>query len=134
MEPIERFRITGEKVDRGLSSPVFFLAPKAHLRYVGGAILSFLRDDLRLTLSAQLFTTPLIFFHFHRLSLVAPLTNVLIGWTMVPLMVLGWIAAIAGYLWQLLGFLPAWGSWVLLTFVIRAVEMTAGFPLASVAW
>lgn len=93
-----------------------------------------IRDDLRITLAAQLFTTPLIFLHFHRVSLVAPLTNVLIGWTMPFIMGLGWIAAIAGYLWLPLGIIPAWAAWVLLAYVIRVVEVTAGFPLASVAW
>lgn len=125
MDPMERFHVADEKVERGLSS---------HVQYVGRAIVSFLQDDLRITLAAQLLTTPLIFFQFHRISLVAPLTNVLIGWTMPILMGLGWVAAIAGYVWLPLGILPAWGSWVLLTYVMRVVEVTAGFPLASVAW
>ncbi len=95
---------------------------------------SFIVDDLRITLAAQLLTTPLIFFQFHRISLVAPLTNVLIGWTMPILMGLGWVAAIAGYVWLPLGILPAWAAWVLLTYVIWVVEVTAGFPLASLVW
>ncbi|MBI5449487.1 ComEC/Rec2 family competence protein, partial [Candidatus Gottesmanbacteria bacterium] len=37
-------------------------------------------DNLRLTLSAQVFTIPLIFLHFHRISLISPITNLLIGW------------------------------------------------------
>jgi len=93
---------------------------------------SWIQDELRITLAAQLFTTPLIFFQFHRISLVAPLTNILIGWTMPFLMGLGWIAAIAGYLWLPLGALPAWAAWVLLTYVIRAVEITAMIPWASI--
>lgn len=92
------------------------------------------RDDLRITLAAQLLTTPLIFFYFHRLSIIAPFTNVLIGWTMPFIMGLGWVAAIGGYLWLPLGLFPAWAAWVLLTYVIRIVTVTAGFPLASVAW
>lgn len=95
---------------------------------------SFIVDDLRVTLAAQLFTTPLIFFQFHRISLIAPLTNVLIGWTMAYLMGLGWVAAILGYIWLPLGILPAWGSWLLMTYVIWVVEVTAGLPLASVVW
>ena len=97
-----------------------------------GRSTNIIESDLRVTLAAQLLTTPLIFFHFHRLSLIAPITNVLIGWTMPFLMGLGWIAAIAGYIWLPLGFLPAWGSWVLLTYVIRVVEITATIPWASI--
>ena len=91
-------------------------------------------SDLRVTLAAQLFTTPLIFFHFHRLSLIAPLTNVLIGWTMPFIMGLGWVAAIASYIWQPLGIFPTWAAWVLLTYVIRVVEITARLPFAGIAW
>lgn len=99
-----------------------------------GGLARLIVPELRITLAAQLLTTPLIFFHFHRLSLIAPVTNVLIGFTMPFLMGLGWIAAIAGYIWQPLGFLPAWAAWLLLTYVIRAVEVTAGFPFAGIAW
>ncbi len=102
-------------------------SPSFIKRGLGGVI-----DGLRITLAAQLFTTPLIFFHFHRLSLIAPLTNVLIGWTMPFLMGLGWVAAIAGYMWQPLGFLPAWAAWAFLTYVIRVVEITATIPWASI--
>src|SRR3989344_1871089 len=91
-----------------------------------------LADDLRITLAAQVFTTPLIFFHFHRLSLISPLTNILIGWLMVPLTVLGGLASLLGYFWLPLGVIPAWGSWVLLEYLVRVVSMTAHLPIASV--
>lgn len=99
-----------------------------------GRSANFVVSELRITLAAQLLTTPLILFHFHRLSLIAPITNVLIGWTMPILMGLGWMAAIAGYIWLPLGFLPAWGSWVVLSFVLRVVEVTAKVPYAGIAW
>lgn len=99
-----------------------------------GRSANFVVSELRITLAAQLLTTPLILFQFHRISLIAPITNVLIGWTMPILMGLGWIAAIAGFIWLPLAYLPAWGSWVLLTYVIRVVEVTARFPFAGIAW
>lgn len=94
----------------------------------------FVWDELRITLAAQLLTTPLIFYYFHRFSLIAPVTNILIGWAMPYLMVFGWFSAIAGFVWLPLGLLPAWVSWVLLAYVIRVVEMTSRLPLASLAW
>lgn len=100
----------------------------------GGSEKRIVLSQLRITLAAQLLTTPLIFFHFHRLSLIAPLTNVLIGFTMPFIMGLGWVAAIAGYIWPPLGFIPAWASWVLLAYVIRAVEASASLPFAGIAW
>lgn len=97
-----------------------------------GRSANFVVSELRITLAAQLLTTPLILFHFHRFSLIAPVTNVLIGWTMPILMGLGWMAAIAGYIWLPLGVLPAWATWVILTYVIRIVEITAAIPWASI--
>lgn len=100
----------------------------------GGTERHIILSELRITLAAQLLTTPLIFFHFHRVSLIAPITNVLIGFTMPFLMGLGWFAAIAGFLWLPLGILPAWASWVLVAYVIRVVEVTASLPFASLGW
>jgi competence protein ComEC len=93
-----------------------------------------IEDDLRLTLAAQSLTLPVIFFTFHRLSLISPLTNVLIGWTMAPLTVLGLMTSFLGYVWLPLGYIPALVSWVLLEYVIRVVLFTAGIPFASIAW
>lgn len=116
------------------SSPIHPPRLFSILYFLSSAFWRFIQDDLRITLAAQLLTTPLIVFAFRRISLVAPLTNILIGWTMPFLMGLGWTAAIAGYFWWPLGALPAWGSWVLLTYVIRAVEWTGTLPVASLAW
>lgn len=100
----------------------------------GGRGKGILLSELRITLAAQLLTIPLIVFHFHRLSLVAPVANVAIGWTMPYLMGFGWAAAVAGYLWLPLGFLPAWVCWVMLTYILRIVESAASFPFAGIGW
>src|SRR3990172_935418 len=62
-----------------------------------------MHDDLRITLSAQVFTLPLLLFVFGRISLVSPLANVLIGWLIAPLTVLGFAAIVAGFVWLPLG-------------------------------
>ncbi|MEK7587210.1 MAG: ComEC/Rec2 family competence protein [Patescibacteria group bacterium] len=95
---------------------------------------SLIRDDLRLTLAAQVFTIPLIFWYFHRMSLISPLTNILIGWVMQPLTVFGLLAAFAGWIFLPLGQVIAWPAWALLQYVIVAVEWTARVPGASVGW
>lgn len=100
----------------------------------GGSQKRIILSELRITLAAQLLTTPLIFFHFQRLSIIAPLTNVLIGFTMPFIMVFGWVASVAGYVWLPLGLFPAWLSWVMLTYVMAVVESSASLPFASIAW
>ncbi len=50
---------------------------------------SFLSQDLAVSLSAQLLVLPVIAQNFHQLSLVALPTNILILWTVAPVMILG---------------------------------------------
>ena len=49
----------------------------------------FFNDNLRYTLSAQIFTLPVIIYNFQRISFIAPLGNLLIEWTIQPIMILG---------------------------------------------
>ncbi len=93
-----------------------------------------IQDDLRITLAAQALTIPIIFWYFHRISLVSPLTNVLIGWTIFPVTALGFGSAIAGWLWLPLGYVFAWPAWALLEYLVRVVMATSAVPLASVGW
>jgi len=81
-------------------------------------ILWFLNDALILTLAAQIRTIPLVMYHFGRVSLVAPLANLLILPAQPPIMGLGGTAAIAGTV----SFLEpvaraiAWVPWLLLAY------------------
>ena len=88
-------------------------------------------DDLRTTLSAQVFTIPLIFFTFQRISLVSPITNVLIGWIIQPITVLGLIIAVVGSFWLPAAVPLSWISWVMLEYLIVVIEWTAKIPFAS---
>lgn len=101
---------------------------------LSGQLIFFFRENFKLTLSAQLFTLPIILFNFRRLSLVAPLANLAIEWAIQPIMVLGFIVAILGWLWQPLGVVPSWFVWVLLTYLITVIEILAKIPGASISF
>lgn len=88
-----------------------------------------IRGELQITLAAQSLTLPLILWLFHRVSLIAPLTNLAIGWIIFPVTVLGWITAFAGWVWLPLGKLPAMASWLLLE-ILRQIVMV----FSSVSW
>lgn len=90
--------------------------------------------DLRLTLSAQLFTAPVILWNFRQLSLAAPLTNALVGWVVQPITILGFVAAASGFFVRPVGQLISWLAYPLLTYFIWVVEWTATLPLASVSF
>lgn len=95
-------------------------------------ILSGVKLNFRLTLSAQLFTLPVILYNFHRISLIAPLANILIEWSIQPIMVLGFATGLFAWIWKPLGVIPAWLTWVPLSYLITIVEILAKLPGASV--
>ena len=92
------------------------------------------KENLKITLSAQLFTLPIIFFNFHRVSMISPVTNLLLEWVIQPIMVLGFITSIFGFIWLPLGMLVGWIVWVPLTYLITVVEFLAKVPGASISF
>ena len=102
-----------------------------------------LREPLALTAAAQLATLPVILGNFERLSLVAPLANVVVT-PIVPLaMLASAIAAVVGALdaavhVPTLGDAAAWlaGGWAWLTLraMIVAGATAAALPFASIPW
>jgi competence protein ComEC len=95
-------------------------------------IVGWISEALLLTLAAQITTTPLILWHFGRLSVVSLLTNALILPVQSLVMFFGGVATLVGLLAEPLGRVLGWGAYLWLTWTIRVVEWTAGFPLASV--
>lgn len=121
-EEWEGLYVQGRKSRAGLHK----LVPEAFVRAA--------RDSLHLTLAAQVFTIPLILFHFHRISFVSPLANLAIGWIVAPLTMLGWVTAVAGWIFLPLGTVFAWGAWVLLEYMIRVIYIVSAIPMASFGW
>lgn len=90
-----------------------------------------LRSNLASTLAAQLFTLPLLIFYFDRVSLIAPLVNVLILWVIPYVMFFGFFTGLFGMVFLPLGQLLSGIPWVMLEYMIRVVEFFARLPLSS---
>lgn len=91
-----------------------------------------IKDELRLTLSAQTFTIPLILFHFRRITLIAPLSNLVIGWSIPWITGMGWGMVMAGWVWLPFGQVISWFNWVLLEYLVRTVLFVSDIPYASI--
>jgi competence protein ComEC len=103
-------------------------------KFISSTIHSLIQDDLRITLAAQVFTIPIILFAFQRISLISPLTNVLIGWLVAPIMIMGLLLVIIGSISIPLAAPLSWALWVVLSAVINVILLTAKFPFASVSF
>ncbi len=73
-------------------------------------------------------TTPIIFWYFREISLIAPFSNLAVSFAVPPLMVLGFVTAILGYIHPLLGILPAIMCYTLLEYVIRTIYAMSHLP------
>lgn len=89
-----------------------------------------IEQDLRLSLSAQIFTAPIIFLYFKQVSLISPLANVLVSPLIAPLMIFGFATAILGKINYSLGLLPSYICYGILKYMIFVIETLAKVPFA----
>jgi len=86
-------------------------------------------DYLLTTLSAIIMTQPIILYNFGKISLIAPVANILIL-PVIPLaMLLGFITGILAVIWTGLGWVAGWSVWLVLTYIIWVLE-----KLANLNW
>ena len=92
-----------------------------------------IREALQMTCAAQLSAVPLIVLLFGRLSLIAPIANVLVA-PFIPLaMLFGFVGTIISFVIFPLGQLIAYLGWGCLEWIIIVTELMASVPLASVS-
>jgi len=84
--------------------------------------------ELKPSLAAQLFTVPIIFLYFKQISLIAPISNLLISPLIAPLMIFGFTASILGKIHYLLGIIPAYICYAILSYIVFIVERLSGLP------
>ena len=81
------------------------------------------------TMSAIILTTPLILYNFGKISLIAPLANLLILPFIPIAMLLGFISGILAVIFTPIGWVAGWSVWLILTYIIWVLE-----KLASLNW
>lgn len=82
-----------------------------------------IREAFVLTLSALSFSLPIMMFQFGQISLLAPLANIAVTWT-IPLAMLWWtLTLIVNYISPILGELIWYLTWILLRYDIAMVEL-----------
>ncbi|OGK49159.1 hypothetical protein A3A93_00130 [Candidatus Roizmanbacteria bacterium RIFCSPLOWO2_01_FULL_38_12] len=96
-----------------------------------GMTYDYIKEELRISLAAQIFTVPIIFFYFRQISFVAPIANILVAWLIAPIMILGIITILVGSIWWQGGFVLSWLCYGLISIVVMVVETLAKIPYAS---
>lgn len=91
-----------------------------------------LRESMTQTLSAIIMTTPIILYNFSRLSLVAPLANILILPIIPWAMAVGFITGAVGLLAPTIAQIIGWLVWFLLSYVLFVAKFLAGLNFALI--
>jgi competence protein ComEC len=90
--------------------------------------LSFLLVEFRTALSAQAFTVPIIFWYFREISLIAPISNILISFTIAPIMLLGGMTIVLGLIDSNLGYIFSFLLQLPLQYMVFIVETLSKMP------
>jgi competence protein ComEC len=88
-----------------------------------------LSDYFLTTMSAIILTTPLILYNFGKISVIAPLANILILPFIPIAMLLGFIAGILALISTQIGWALGWSVWLVLTYIIWILQ-----KLANLHW
>ena len=88
-----------------------------------------LREVMSVTLAAQVFTWPLIIYHFGIFSLIAPIANFIVLPLLPFILVFSLLLAIVGG-WPWLASLVAWPLFLLLKIIVFVAERLSQFPFA----
>ncbi len=75
------------------------------------------------TFAAQIFTLPIMIYNFGNISLVSPITNLLILPIVYWLMVFGFLSAILGVFSNFLGWIISFPSLFLLTYFVKIIDI-----------
>lgn len=75
------------------------------------------------TISAQIFTVPVMLYNFGNVSLIAPITNLLVLPAVEPLMIFGFLSAFFGLFFGPLGFILSIPCQILLIYFIKILKI-----------
>jgi competence protein ComEC len=91
-----------------------------------------LRQMLTETISAQLMVLPLIIYLFGRVSLVSPISNILVVAAVPYSMGIGFLVGLSGFVSENLAIVLGWFSWILLEYKFQIIYFFAKIPGASI--
>ncbi len=84
------------------------------------------------TLSAQIFVLPFLVYTFGTVSLISPLTNILVLLAVPYAMALGFLEGLISFFSLRLGVFLGWLNWFLLEYVLKVIQISSRFPLAAI--
>jgi len=91
-----------------------------------------IKSILAMSLSAQIFTLPILIYSFGQISLVAPLTNILVLPLLPFIIVLGFLSAFFGIFSHFLALIFVFPCWLLLSYLLKISDIFSSFAFSSI--
>lgn len=112
---------------------IVYLSPFLNncLKFIPGKESAGFKNILTMTLSAQIFTLPVLAYNFETFSLVAPLTNILVLPIIPFLIVMGFLSVLIGLVFPSGGQIISWLCWLMLSYIVKIAEWFSSLKLSS---
>lgn len=89
-------------------------------------------DELYTSLAAQVFTIPIIFYYFRQISLISPLANIMVAWSILPISIFGMLAAFLGGIDYYIGLPFAVITYGFAAYIVIVVHLLSSLPFSAV--
>ncbi len=90
-----------------------------------------LKTTLSATLSAQVFTLPILICNFGYIPLISPIVNILIVPFLAPITILIFIFGVFGMMFSPIGSVLSWPVWLSLAYVTEVIDIFSKIPFSS---
>jgi competence protein ComEC len=112
----------------GATLGIILFGPHTESSKSSNRLLSFIKSDLHTSIAAQVFTAPIIFIYFKQISLIAPISNLLVSFTIAPLMIFGFVTSILGRMHPVLGIPTSVVSYGILFYIVKVISLLSSLP------
>ena len=119
-----------EPILKRFTSPLIELSFK-NLKFK--KFLNFVFSLLNLTIASQLASLPIMLFTFEKFSLIAPLANIFLAWTLPFILALLILGIFLSWLLPILSLYFFWPSYILLNFIFFISQKLAAFRFSALA-
>lgn len=106
------------------------LTSRPHFKWIS-KIPRFMREGFCVTMAAQVFTSPLLFYQFGRFSLIAPVANIFVLPLVPWIMLFGFFALVVSFVLFPAGQMIGFAAYALVTVMLFLVGVFAGVPFAA---
>ncbi len=93
-----------------------------------GALILEVRKAFRVSIAAQAFTLPVVFIYFKQISVIAPLSTLIVSPLVPPLMIFGFLTSVLGKMNYALGLPFSYLCYGLLAFMITVINSLSKIP------